>query len=174
MQTDATGQVHPEGIPPHLIRPEVTAALRHDAEALLCPAWAEIVRTAEQPLFQPVGDLESPTMHVGRVALLGDAAFVARPHVAKGAIKAGHDAIELARALAEGSVEDGLSRYNAVRRPASMKVVAESRRLGAYLEGKGERNSDSIAFMRENGGVEPSNNSDGGLFFRLLAEAGFG
>ncbi len=173
MQTDAGGQHHPEGIPPHLIRPEVTTALRGDAEALLCPAWAEIVRKTELPLFQPVGDLESPTMRVGRVALLGDAAFVARPHVAKGAIKAGHDAIELAAALAGESVDDGLARYDAVRRSASLQVVSVSRRLGAYLEGKAERIADPIVFMRENGGVEASNKADGGLFFRLLAEAGF-
>ena len=54
-----------------------------------------------------------------------------------------------------------------------MALVAESRRLGAYLEGKGERTSDAAAFMRENGGVEPSA-VDGGLFFRLLAEVGLG
>ena len=89
-------------------------------------------------------------------ALLGDAAFVARPHVAKGAIKAGHDAIELAAALTGVDVEDGLTRYDAVRRPASALVVAESRRLGAYLEGKGKRTPDPITFMRENGGVEIS------------------
>ncbi len=173
MQTDATGRVHSEGIPPHLIRPEVIAALRRDAEAKLPPVFAEIVRTCAQPLFQPIGDLESPMMRRGRVALLGDAAFVARPHVAKGAIKAGHDAIELAAALADASIEDGLERYDAVRRPASAAVVAESRRLGAYIEGKGRR-ADPIAFMRENGGVESSNRDDGGLFFDLLAKAGFG
>ena len=111
MQTDATGRVHSEGIPPHLIRPEVIAALRRDSEALLPPVFAEIVRTSAQPLFQPIGDLESPMMRSGRVALLGDAAFVARPHVAKGAIKAGHDAVELAAALVGGDVEDGLARY---------------------------------------------------------------
>ena len=146
--------------------------LRRDADALLCPAWAEVVRTAEQPLFQPVGDLESPRMAFGRVALLGDAAFVARPHVARGAIKAGHDAMALAEALAEGPSTEGLQRYDAARRPASAALVAESRRLGAYIEGKGERTGDPTAFMRENGGVEPST-ADGGLFFRLLAEAGF-
>jgi 2-polyprenyl-6-methoxyphenol hydroxylase-like FAD-dependent oxidoreductase len=91
------------------------------------------------------------------VALLGDAAFVARPHVAKGAIKAGHDAVELAAALVGADVEDGLARYDAVRRPASALVVAESRRLGAYIEGKGKRAADPTAFMRENGGVETSN-----------------
>jgi 2-polyprenyl-6-methoxyphenol hydroxylase-like FAD-dependent oxidoreductase len=172
MQTDATGRVHSEGIPPHLIRPEAIAALRRDAEAMLPPVFAELVRTCAQPLFQPIGDLESPMMRHGRVALLGDAAFVARPHVAKGAIKAGHDAIELAAALADANVEDGLTRYDAVRRPASALVIAESRRLGAYIEGKGKR-ADPITFMRENGGVETSNRADGGLFFQLLAKAGF-
>ena len=102
------------------------AALRRDAEAMLPPVFAELVRTCAQPLFQPIGDLELPMMRHGRVALLGDAAFVARPHVAKGAIKAGHDAIELAAALADANVEDGLTRYDAVRRPASALVIAES------------------------------------------------
>jgi len=93
--------------------------------------------------------------------------------VAKGAIKAGHDAIELAAALADATLEDGLTRYDAARRPASRLMVAESRRLGAYIEGKGKRTDDPIAFMRENGGVETSNSADGGLFFRLLGKAGF-
>ena len=145
MQTDATGRVHSEGIPPHLIRPEVIAALRRDAEAKLPPVFAEIVRTCSQPLFQPIGDLESPMMRRGRVALLGDAAFVARPHVAMGAIKAGHDAIELAAALADASIEDGLERYDAVRRPAS---AADCRRVasarGLYRRQRKTRRSHCV------------------------------
>jgi 2-polyprenyl-6-methoxyphenol hydroxylase-like FAD-dependent oxidoreductase len=172
MQTDDTGRVYPDGIPPQLIRPEVIATLRRDAETTLPPVFAEIVRKCAQPLFQPIGDLESPKLRRGRVALLGDAAFVARPHVAKGAIKAGHDAIELAAALSNADVEEGLARYDAVRRPASAEIVAESRRLGAYIEGKTKR-ADPLTFMRENGGVESSNRDDGGLFFDLLAKAGF-
>ncbi len=43
----------------------------------------------------------------------------------------------------------------------------------AYIEGKGKRAVDPTTFMRENGGVETSNRADGGLFFRLLAKAGF-
>ena len=112
-------------------------------------------------------------MSVGRVALLGDAAFVARPHVGMGAIKAGMDAIGLTEALAEDDVEAGRERYDAARQPAGRAIVAKSRRLGAYIEGK-EHRADPITFMRENGGVDPANRSDGGLFFRLLAEAGFG
>jgi 2-polyprenyl-6-methoxyphenol hydroxylase-like FAD-dependent oxidoreductase len=171
MQTDAGGRVYPQGIAPHLIRPEVIAAFRRDAETLLSPAWAEIVRETKEPLFQPIGDLESPAMAKGRVALLGDAAFVARPHVAMGAIKAGHDAIALADAMTNETVADGLERYDAIRRPANIALVAESRRLGAYLEGKAERLADPEDFLRANGGVDASDRSDGGLFFRLLAES---
>jgi hypothetical protein len=39
--------------------------------------------------------------------------------------------------------------------------------------GKGKRADDPITSMRENRGVEISNRADGGLFFRLLAKAGF-
>ena len=173
MQTGAVGRFHSEGIPPQLIRPEVIAALWCEAKAMLPPVFAEIVRTCAQPLFQPIGDLESPMMRHVRVALLGDAAFIAWAHAAKGAIKAGHEAIELAAALTGADVEDGLTRYDAVRRPASALVVAESRRLGAHLEGKGKPTPDPITFMRENGGVEISNRADDGQFFRLLAKAGF-
>jgi 2-polyprenyl-6-methoxyphenol hydroxylase-like FAD-dependent oxidoreductase len=171
MQTDAGGRFHPDGISPQLIRPELITALRRDARELLCNAWAEVVERADQPLFQPIGDLESPAMAAGRVALLGDAAFVARPHVARGAIKAGHDAIALASALAAAPAAAALAAYDAARRPASLALVAESRRLGSYIEGRGSRTADPVAFMRENGGVEPSS-VDGGLFFRLLAGAG--
>jgi len=173
MLTDVSGRYHPDGIAPQSIRPEFVAALRRDADALLCPAWAELVRMVDQPLFQPIGDLESPRMAFGRVALLGDAAFTARPHIGRGAIKAGHDAIALAAALKTGSVEDGLQRYDVIRRPASIAVVDESRSMGSYLEGKGERISDPAAFIRVNGGVEQSR-VDGGLLQRLLAEAGYG
>ena len=128
-----------EGIPPQLIRPEVIAALGRDAEARLPPVFAEIVRACAQPLFQPIGDLESPAMRRGRVALLGDAAFVARPHVAKGAIKAGHDAIELAAALAGG---DCRGRPCALRRGAPPSERGGRRRVASargLYRGRGQR-----------------------------------
>src|SRR5262249_14498124 len=104
MQTDASGRMHPEGIPPQAVRPEVIAAMRRDAEALFCPTFAEVVRITAHPLFQPIYDLESPRIVFGRVALLGDAAFVVRPHVGMGAIKAAQDAMTLADALAEAPI----------------------------------------------------------------------
>jgi 2-polyprenyl-6-methoxyphenol hydroxylase-like FAD-dependent oxidoreductase len=75
-------------------------------------------------------------MAVGRVALLGDAAFVARPHVGMGVTKAALDAQSLAQCIADasGDLFAALARYDRERRLFGMRVVARSRRLGAYIE----------------------------------------
>ena len=152
--TDAAGKLHEEGIAPQAIQPEIVARMRGDAAARLCPQFAEAIRVTALPLVQPIYDLLSPRIAFGRVALLGDAASVARPHVAMGAIKAGQDAMALAEVLAHGPVEAALARYDAQRRPAAEALVVESRRLGAYLAGQlGPVERDPVTLMRENGGV---------------------
>ena len=99
--TDERGATHAISIPPPLIRREAIAEMRADAERLLAPQFRQIVRLIEEPILQPIYDLESPRMAFGRVAIVGDAAFVARPHVAAGVSKAADDAAALAEALAE-------------------------------------------------------------------------
>jgi len=97
--TDAAGCQHGLSIAPPLIRPEVLEAMRADARARFAPQLAELVERAEQPFFQPIFDVESAQIVFGRVALLGDAAFVARPHVGIGVTKAALDAVSLADAI---------------------------------------------------------------------------
>jgi 2-polyprenyl-6-methoxyphenol hydroxylase-like FAD-dependent oxidoreductase len=104
--TDASGRSHGRSIPPPLIRPELIAGIRRDAAALLAPQLAALVNGAAQIILQPIFDLESPSIATARVALVGDAAFVARPHVASGVMKAALDAEALADALA-ASPDDG-------------------------------------------------------------------
>ena len=96
-----SGRRHGVSIPPPLIRPELIAALKQDADALLAPQLAALVKATAQIILQPIFDLESPRIAFGRVALMGDAAFVARPHVATGVMKAAIDAESLAAALAD-------------------------------------------------------------------------
>jgi 2-polyprenyl-6-methoxyphenol hydroxylase-like FAD-dependent oxidoreductase len=134
MCTDASGRLHPGGIAPSLVRKEVIAAVKADAEALLAPQLAEIFRGAE-PFFQPIFDLESPALAFGRVALTGDAAFVVRPHVGAGATKAAIDAAVLADCLdsAGEDVAGGLARFESVQLPFGRDMVALSRQEGAYL-----------------------------------------
>ncbi len=136
LATDATGHCHGVSIAPPLIRAEVVAEMRAEAKALLAPQIYEIVERAPQPFFQAIFDLESPRLVVGRVVLLGDAAFVARPHVGMGVTKAALDAQFLAQAIAAmpGDLAAALARYDRERRLFGARVVARSRRLGAYIE----------------------------------------
>jgi 2-polyprenyl-6-methoxyphenol hydroxylase-like FAD-dependent oxidoreductase len=131
--TDATGRCHGTAIPPPLIRPEVTAAIKATARALVAPQVAEIFARTPQPFFQPIFDLASPRIAFGRVALLGDAAFVARPHVGAGVTKAALDAASLADAVARDDVAAGLLRYQREQQPFGSGLVALGRQEGAYL-----------------------------------------
>jgi 2-polyprenyl-6-methoxyphenol hydroxylase-like FAD-dependent oxidoreductase len=97
--TDVTGRRHGVAIPPPLIRPEFIGQLRASAGSTLAPQMAAVVAQTKQPLLQAVFDLESPQLTFGRVVLLGDAAFVARPHVVAGVTKAALDAQYLVDAL---------------------------------------------------------------------------
>ena len=131
--TDDKGVTHSISIPPPLIRRDPIAAMRAAAERLLAPQFRAIVRLIDEPILQPIYDLESPRLAFGRVAILGDAAFVARPHVAAGVSKAADDAAALAQALDGDDIEAALRAFEAERLPQGRKIIERARHLGAYL-----------------------------------------
>ncbi|MEU2607406.1 FAD-dependent monooxygenase [Streptomyces albus] len=89
-------------------RPE--AVLHHDIHELVTPL---------------------PAFTAGRIALLGDAAHAMTPNLGQGACQALEDAATLAAALAaEPTVESGLARYDAERRPRSQAVARAARQAG--------------------------------------------
>jgi 2-polyprenyl-6-methoxyphenol hydroxylase-like FAD-dependent oxidoreductase len=114
----------------------VLARMRADATSLLAPPFVEVMTKTRQPLLQAIVDLETPAMVVGRVALLGDAAFVARPHVGMGTTKAAsdaraladhmarHDDIDAALAATTSCTKRSLSRPSRVTRSASPSKAA--------------------------------------------------
>jgi 2-polyprenyl-6-methoxyphenol hydroxylase-like FAD-dependent oxidoreductase len=133
--TDESGITHAISIPPPLIRAAAIAAMRAAAERLLGPQLRSIVRLMAEPILQPIYDLESNRMAFGRVAIIGDAAFVARPHVAAGVSKAAEDAVALADALAGADdVTAALRRFEAMRLPLNRRIIERARHLGAYLQ----------------------------------------
>jgi 2-polyprenyl-6-methoxyphenol hydroxylase-like FAD-dependent oxidoreductase len=132
--TDASGRRHGTAIPPPMIRREVIADVKAACRALIAPALAEIFVRTPRPFFQPIFDLESHSIVFGRVALLGDAAFVARPHVGAGVTKAAIEAASLADAVAAGSnLEAALASYQRRQQPFGSRVVALARAEGTYL-----------------------------------------
>lgn len=133
--TDAAGHRYRQNIPPDRIKPEVVADMHAAAERLLAPQFVEVVRATADPFFQPIYDLESPRIVFGRVALLGDAAFVARPHVGLGVTKAAGDAVALADALVQhaSDLDMALHQYEAGRVNFGQSISAHARDLGAGI-----------------------------------------
>ncbi|MET0211106.1 MAG: FAD binding domain-containing protein [Burkholderiaceae bacterium] len=135
MLTDGSGRFWQDGIPPPLIRPDVLTAARVAAAGVLSPQFAELVNRSSNLFFQPIFDLESPRLAFDRVALLGDAAFVARPHCGMGVSKAADDAFALGNALARAaSVPAALQAYESVRLGKGRQIVSHARALGAYMQ----------------------------------------
>jgi len=148
MFTDASGKYHGVAIPPPLIRPVFIEEMKADAAAEFWATVAEPVIRAPQPLLQAISDMESDRLVFGRVAIMGDAAFIARPHVASGITKAALDAESLADSLsAHGDLETGLSAFETARLSFGREIVAHSRRLGYYIEH--ERIKDADAALKK-------------------------
>ncbi len=133
--TDEEGIFHPVAIPPPLISRAVIAEMRQAAETVLAPQFRDLIRLVERPLLQAIYDIEAPRMAFGRVAIIGDAAFVARPHVGAGVAKAAQDALALMRALdAASDIVTALKRMEATQQPFGRRVIARARELGACLQ----------------------------------------
>jgi 2-polyprenyl-6-methoxyphenol hydroxylase-like FAD-dependent oxidoreductase len=133
--TDTNGVVHGSAIPPGKIRADNISAMRKAADEKLAPQFAAIIHATKAPFLQPIFDLDAEVIVNGRVALIGDAAFVARPHIGAGVTKACEDAVALAEALDQnGNVAEALHAYQRVRLPAGKRIVQRARDLGRSLQ----------------------------------------
>jgi len=148
MLTDATGRRHDMTIPPPAIRDEVLDAMMQAARARLARPFVEILERAERPFFTPIYDHLAPVFARGRIALAGDAAAVARPHVGMGVTKAAADAEALARHLGQNAPEAALAAYSAERHAAAALAVGVGRTLGAWIVAAGGR-ADGTAHPHE-------------------------
>ena len=124
----------PFSVPAPLIRADLIAEMRADAETIMPPAFLDVLRNIEQPFFTPIYDFSSPRIVYGRVVLVGDAASSSRPHMGFGVAKAGGDAQALAEALRDyDDIDAALAHYNAVRQPIGERIVLHGRKLGTHL-----------------------------------------
>lgn len=144
---DSTGKAHEMSVPPPLIRPELVTEMKRAAREVLSPCMADVIEACAQPFFQPIYDLCSPSVAIGRVALLGDAAFVARPHVGAGVTKAALDAMGLADCLdAASDIDEALKLYDRQRCMFGSWAVERGALMGIRVR---FRRSDEAAPSRE-------------------------
>ena len=132
LMTDRDGHPHAISLRPGRVQERHVRELKALAAASLPDDVAAIVAATEHPFIQAVMDVESPTMAVGRVCLLGDAAFAARPHAAAGTAKAAENAWTLAEAIApfEGDLSGALAAWSEHQTALGASLVARARDIG--------------------------------------------
>lgn len=130
--TDRYGTRHDVSLGPGTPQEAHLAKLFDDASNELPEAIAQTVIRSEAPFVQAVFDVDVPRMAFGRVCLIGDAAFVIRPHAAAGTAKAAEDAYTLAEAVAEanGDVVGALVAWEPGQLEMGRNVLERARDLG--------------------------------------------
>lgn len=146
--TDDDGHYYPTGIPPLKVSRKHIAHMRQVAREILAPQYAEILEKTAAPFLQAIYDVRSEKIVFGRVALMGDAAFVGRPHVGMGVTKAGDEAMVIAKHIARlGVTPQALQAYSDERLKLGQQVVARAQYLGRYMQAqgsKGTRDTDNL------------------------------
>jgi 2-polyprenyl-6-methoxyphenol hydroxylase-like FAD-dependent oxidoreductase len=97
--TDRDGVRHAFSLPPGTPADGAIAEMRQASGDLLAPTFQQLVAATDEPFVQAILDLQVPQMVFGRALLLGDSAFVPRPHTAGSTAKAAANAVALAKAL---------------------------------------------------------------------------
>lgn len=130
--TGASGKEYQYSLPRGELSNEGRARLRADADHFLPEPFALAVAAEPTPSVQAIFDYECEHM-VGRAtALIGDAAFVARPHTAMGVAKAAADVMALRNQLRQYSdLYQALKDYESERIEIGKSTVAYGRQLGA-------------------------------------------
>ncbi len=130
--TDVDGVRRDLSLPPGGVRSTHVEELRAEAAARLPAPVAAVVEAVELPFLQVVYDVEVSRMAFGRVCLIGDAAWVARPHAAAGTAKAAADAWTLAEALAgHDDVPAALGAWEPGQMALGRQLLDRTRRIGA-------------------------------------------
>lgn len=143
--TDKNGKRRDYSIPPGMMAPAVEQEMRGYADLELVAPFKTLVAATKEPFVQSILDLGVPQMAFDRIALVGDAAFIPRPHTAASTAKAAANAISLAEALVDRN-------HNVPKALQEWEVDQLS--LGMHLWKRGRSLGDSSQFSYGKGRTE--------------------
>ncbi len=129
--TDKTGVFRNYSVPQGTVPAELIEKQRTVAKDFLPEAFQHLFNSTKEPFIQPIYDLSVPQMAFGRVCLIGDAAFVPRPHTAASTSKAANISMTLAQAISnyESDVIAALKNWQ----PSQLELGNYLRKLGTSL-----------------------------------------
>jgi 2-polyprenyl-6-methoxyphenol hydroxylase-like FAD-dependent oxidoreductase len=105
--------------------------LREDAARLLPPQFIVAIDAEEAPSVQGIFDYEADRISGTSTALIGDAAFVVRPHTAMGVAKTAGDVLSLRAHLRRATnLVAALRGFEAERIVVGREIAAYGQQLG--------------------------------------------
>ncbi|HEY3232508.1 MAG TPA: hypothetical protein VGJ87_24970 [Roseiflexaceae bacterium] len=130
--TDSDGRQHGVSLPPGAASERHVTELRAVASSRLPEPIASVVCSTLQPFVQVIYDIDIPRMGFGRVCLMGDAAFLVRPHAAAGTAKAAADAWALSDAIERhgDDVMTALADWEPGQLALGRQLLERTRRIG--------------------------------------------
>jgi len=130
--TERTGERRAGSVSPGLLAEDVAEEMRGAAARELHPHFAGLIAATPEPFVQVILDLAVPRMRFGRACLLGDAAFIVRPHTAGATAKAADEARGLASAAQawRADFDGALARWEADRLAAGRAMSQYGMALG--------------------------------------------
>jgi len=135
IMTDREGRRRGYSVPEGMLADQWKKHLQDEARALLPPPFRALVEITDQPFAQAIRDLASEHMVDGRVAILGDAASIPRPHTAASSSKAASNALALADVLRArpDDVEGALKRWEPAQIALGRDLMRQGVSAGEYL-----------------------------------------
>jgi 2,6-dihydroxypyridine 3-monooxygenase len=133
LTTDVRGFEAPVSLHPGTVQQRYIDEMKQAAPTQLASAIAEVIVGTEQPYLQVVFDTRIPGMIDGRVAIIGDAAFAARPHAAAGSAKAAADAWSLYEHLGsnDGGIVEALKAWEPGQLALGNRLIDRVAAMGA-------------------------------------------
>lgn len=130
--TDKNGTHRQFTVPAGFLSPDQQHQLNERAAKELPEVLKNRVQQTPNPFVQVILDMAVPKMFKGRIAILGDAANLVRPHTASGTAKAYRDAISLAMNLSEQKdLNTALQNWNKYQIRHAISLDMHGRQLAA-------------------------------------------
>lgn len=135
IMTDRTGRDRGYSLPEGQLAPHWRRTLVDEAADLLPPPFRVIVEATAEPFAQAIRDLTVDRMVKDRVVLLGDAAFIPRPHTAASTSKAAANALALADALdrTPEDIDAALAQWEPEQIALGRRLYEQGTRAGDFL-----------------------------------------
>ena len=129
--TGNDNQNRPLSVPPGLLKEHHVLEAKAVARARMPEDIADLIEATKNPFIQVIYDVAVEKMVFQRICLLGDAAFVARPHAAAGSAKAAEDGWQLANCLEKKKdIDESLKMWERTQLRLGEDLIRRTRLIG--------------------------------------------